>query len=98
VDESYAAAIAAAFKRKTRDEWAELLGATDACVAPVLGLDEAPEHPHMRARAVFERVDGVVQPAPAPRFSRTPGAIRRRETAGGGESGRDALRRWGVEL
>jgi alpha-methylacyl-CoA racemase len=96
-DASYTKAIAAAFKRKTRDEWAALLGATDACVAPVLHLDEAPDHPHMRAREVFVEVDGVVQPAAAPRFSRTPGAVRP-AAADGAEPGREALRRWGVEL
>jgi alpha-methylacyl-CoA racemase len=96
-DASYTDAIAAAFKRKTRDEWAALLGVTDACVAPVLHLDEAPNHPHMRARGVFEEIDGVLQPAAAPRFSRTPGAAQR-SRAGGGEAGREALRRWGVEL
>ncbi|MEA2786402.1 MAG: alpha-methylacyl-CoA racemase, partial [Candidatus Eremiobacteraeota bacterium] len=70
------AAIAAVFKQKTRDQWATLLEGTDACVAPVLSLDEAPAHPHMRARGVYRAVDGVVQPAPAPRFSRTPLARR----------------------
>lgn len=59
------------FKTKTRDEWCELLSGTDACVAPVLSWDEAPKHPHSVARDVFIEVDGVVQPAPAPRFSRT---------------------------
>ena len=59
------------FAGKTRDEWCRLLEGTDVCFAPVLGLDEAPSHPHNRARGTFVEVDGVVQPAPAPRFSRT---------------------------
>jgi alpha-methylacyl-CoA racemase len=86
--------LAAAFKRKTRDEWAAFFDGTDACVAPVLALDEAPSHPHLRDRGVYVELDGVVQPAPAPRFSRTPGEAR---PAAANEGGRDALRRWGVE-
>ena len=64
--------FAAAFKRKTRDEWTELLGHTDTCFAPVLSWAEAPHHPHIVARRSIVEVDGVYQPAPAPRFSRTP--------------------------
>ena len=64
------------FKTKTRDEWAALFEGSEACVAPVLGLGEAPNHPHNKARGTFVEVAGVVQPAPAPRFSRTPGEIR----------------------
>ena len=88
--------LAAAFKTKTRDEWAALLEKTDACVAPVLSFDEAPSHPHMRARGVYVEVGGVVQPAPAPRFSRTPGAVKPPPDAPNG-GGRETLRRWGVE-
>jgi alpha-methylacyl-CoA racemase len=66
--------LAAVFKTKTRDEWCRLLEGSDACFAPVLSLDEAPEHPHNKARGTFVTVDGIVQPAPAPRFSRTPSA------------------------
>ena len=65
------AIVAAKIKQKTRDEWTALLEGTDACYAPVLSYDEAPQHPHARARNAFIEVDGVVQPAPAPRFSRT---------------------------
>jgi alpha-methylacyl-CoA racemase len=65
------AEIATAFASRTRDEWAEVFAGTDACVAPVLSLAEAPLHPHLAARGTFVEVDGVVQPAPAPRFSRT---------------------------
>ena len=64
--------MAALFRSKTRDEWCVLLEETDACFAPVLDLDEAPQHPHNRARETFVEIGGVVQPAPAPRFSRTP--------------------------
>jgi alpha-methylacyl-CoA racemase len=70
-------AWAALFRTKSRDEWTALLEHTDACVAPVLDWTEAPAHPHMAARQTFVTVDGVEQPAPAPRFSTTPGAIQR---------------------
>ncbi|MCF7768959.1 CaiB/BaiF CoA transferase family protein [Achromobacter pulmonis] len=63
--------LADAFRKKTQEQWCELLGTTDVCVAPVLSLDQAADHPHMRERKVFIEVDGVMQPAPAPRFSRT---------------------------
>jgi alpha-methylacyl-CoA racemase len=69
------AQLAAAFRTRTRAEWEAILGGTDACFAPVLSLAEAPEHPHNAARKTFVAVDGVIQPAPAPRFSVTPGAI-----------------------
>ncbi|MDR2188129.1 MAG: CoA transferase [Azonexus sp.] len=63
--------IAARFKQKTRDEWAAIVETSDACASPVLSFHEAPNHPHMRARGTYINVDGVVQPAPAPRFSRS---------------------------
>lgn len=63
------------FERRTRDEWAALFEGTDACVAPVLSMTEAPHHPHNAERATFVEIDGVVQPAPAPRFSATPPEI-----------------------
>ncbi len=69
------AKLEALFLTRTRDEWSRLLEGTDACFAPVLTLSEAPSHPHLAARGTFVTVDGVVQPAPAPRFSRTPSAI-----------------------
>jgi alpha-methylacyl-CoA racemase len=59
------------FKTRTRDEWCAAMEGTDVCFAPVLSILEAPDHPHNRARNTFIEVDGVVQPAPAPRFSRT---------------------------
>ena len=65
------ARIAAVIRTKTRDEWAALLQTTDSCVAPVLSMTEAPLHPHNVARKAFVEVDGIVQPAPAPRFSRS---------------------------
>ncbi|MET7612466.1 CaiB/BaiF CoA-transferase family protein [Streptomyces seoulensis] len=68
--------IAARFKSGTRDEWTALFEGTDACVAPVLSLREAPHHPHLAARATFTEHDGLVQPAPAPRFSATPTRVR----------------------
>ena len=64
------------FAQRTRREWCELLEGTDACFAPVLALGEAAAHPHMAAREVFKAIDGVPCPAPAPRFSRTPSALR----------------------
>jgi alpha-methylacyl-CoA racemase len=67
--------IAAVIGTRTRDEWDQLLLGTDACYAPVLSLSEAPRHPHNAARGVFVDVDGVTQPAPAPRFSATPAEI-----------------------
>jgi alpha-methylacyl-CoA racemase len=66
------AQFAARFASRTRDEWTAVFAGTDACVAPVLSPREAPAHPHNRARETFVEVDGVTQPAPAPRFGRTP--------------------------
>jgi alpha-methylacyl-CoA racemase len=67
--------LAAVFRTRTREDWSRLLEGTDACVAPVLSPSEAPTHPHIQARATFVPVGDVLQPAPAPRFSRTPCAI-----------------------
>ena len=67
--------MAELFRTRTRDEWTALLEGTDACVAPVLSLAEAPSHPHNAARGTFTEVAGLIQPAPAPRFSATPGGI-----------------------
>jgi alpha-methylacyl-CoA racemase len=66
--------LAEAFAARARDEWAELFAESDACVTPVLTPWEAPDHPHNAARGTFTTVEGHVQPAPAPRFSRTPAA------------------------
>ncbi|MBB5373353.1 CaiB/BaiF CoA transferase family protein [Acidocella aromatica] len=65
------AKLAALFLTRPRDEWCALFEGSDACVAPVLSLDEAPRHPHNQARGAFVEIDGVIQPAPAPRFSRS---------------------------
>lgn len=64
--------LAAVFLTKTRDDWCRIMEGTDVCFAPVLSIGEAPAHPHARARAAYVEVDGVAQPAPAPRFDRTP--------------------------
>jgi alpha-methylacyl-CoA racemase len=84
------------FKELTQAEWAEVFDGTDACVAPVVPLAEAPAHRHLAARGTFVERDGVTQPAPAPRFSRTA------STLGGppalpGEHTREALTAWGVD-
>jgi alpha-methylacyl-CoA racemase len=67
--------FAAIFRTRTRDEWCELMEGSDVCFAPVLSMGEAYEHPHNVARSTFVEMAGKLQPAPAPRFSRTPGAI-----------------------
>ncbi len=82
------------FKQKTRDEWCRIMEGSDVCFAPVLSMTEAPAHPHNRARGTFVEVDGVPQPGPAPRFSRTPGAIGR-PPAAPGQHTEEALRDWG---
>jgi alpha-methylacyl-CoA racemase len=83
------------FKSRTRAEWCALFEGSEACVAPVLSPWEAPEHPHLKARGTFVEVDGVVQPAPAPRFSRTPAATPKRPPRLG-EHSREALAAWGI--
>jgi alpha-methylacyl-CoA racemase len=83
------------FKMRTRDEWCELLEGTDACFAPVLSMAEAPHHPHNIARGSFVEVDGVVQPAPAPRFSKTP-AARPTPPEEAGADTRAVLRGWNI--
>ncbi|MFH8223334.1 CaiB/BaiF CoA transferase family protein [Streptomyces sp. NPDC018057] len=69
-------AIAARFRTRTRDEWTAVFEDSDACVAPVLSLREAPHHPHLAARGTFTEHAGLTQPAPAPRFSATPATVR----------------------
>jgi alpha-methylacyl-CoA racemase len=73
--------LADIFKAKTREEWCKIMEGTDVCFAPVLTMAEAPLYPHMVARKIFINRHGVTQPAPAPRFSRTPSAIRETATA-----------------
>ncbi len=82
------------FKGKTRDEWCSIMEGTDVCFAPVLSIKEAPQHPHLAARQTFVEVAGVTQPAPAPRFSRTPGAISR-PASHAGQHTDEALGDWG---
>ncbi len=84
----------ALFKTKTRDEWNKILEGSDVCYAPVLDMGEALKHPHNVARDAYPVVEGVPQPAPAPRFSRTPGAIQR-PPCNSGEGGEEALADWG---
>jgi alpha-methylacyl-CoA racemase len=86
--------FAAVFRQKTRDEWSAIMEGTDVCFAPVLSLGESLEHPHMKARGTFVDVEGVLQPGPAPRFSRTPGKVSR-PAAARGEHTEEALRDWG---
>ena len=83
------------FLTRTRDEWRTVLEGTDACFAPVLSLADAPNHPHNVARGTFIDVDGVVQPAPAPRFSRTV-ASRPTPPEAEGQSTLSALADWGI--
>jgi alpha-methylacyl-CoA racemase len=83
--------LAAVFRTRTQAEWCRLLEGSDACFAPVLSLDEAPDHPHNKARGTFVTIDGIVQPAPAPRFSRTPSATPTPPEVANAE----VLREWG---
>jgi alpha-methylacyl-CoA racemase len=85
--------LAGIFKSKTRDEWCEIMEGTDVCFAPVLRMSEAAEHPHNVARQTFLELEGVVQPAPAPRFSRTPGAVQR-PPAHAGQHTDEVLAEW----
>jgi alpha-methylacyl-CoA racemase len=88
------AKLAARFKTRTREEWCRLLEGSDACFAPVLTLEEAPNHPHNLARGTFVEVDGIVQPGPAPRFSRTP-AGKPTPPEAPGARGNASLAHWG---
>ena len=88
------ARLAGVFAGRTRDEWCELFAGTDACVTPVLSPFEAHHHPHNAARRTFTRVGGLVQPAPAPRFSRTPAGVQG-SSPGPGEHSDAALADWG---
>ncbi|MEM6626625.1 MAG: CaiB/BaiF CoA-transferase family protein [Pseudomonadota bacterium] len=88
--------LAAILKQKTRDEWCDIMEGTDVCFAPVLSLEEAPKHAHNAARETFVEEFGIVQPAPAPRFSRTPGAVQG-APPGIGEHSDSAFEDWGVD-
>ncbi|WP_250402914.1 CaiB/BaiF CoA transferase family protein [Streptomyces cellostaticus] len=87
--------VAARFRTRTRDEWTALFEGSDACVAPVLSLREAPHHPHLAARGTFTDHGGITQPAPAPRFSATPTGVRTGPARPGADSGTVA-RDWGI--
>ena len=84
------------FKAKTRAEWCDLMEGTDVCFAPVLSLGEAPQHPHNVQRGTFLELDGVVQPAPAPRFSATPASVQR-PPAHAGQHTDEVLSEWGLD-
>ena len=86
--------LAAVFRTRTRDEWAQVFAATDSCVTPVLSLTEAHLHPHHQARGTFVERGGIVQPGPAPRFSRTP-ASNLRPPPAPGQQASEALADWG---
>ncbi len=89
------AAVAARFATRTRDEWTAVFAGSDACVAPVLSLREAPHDPHLAARGTFVEHAGITQPAPAPRFSRTPTAVRTAPARPGAGTA-DVARDWDV--
>lgn len=86
--------FAARFREKTRDEWCAVMEGSDACFAPVLSFREAADHPHNRARGAFVEVDGVIQPGPAPRFSRTPGSVKHGPPVFGAQT-ETVLSQWG---
>ncbi|MFE5901711.1 MULTISPECIES: CaiB/BaiF CoA transferase family protein [unclassified Streptomyces] len=88
-------AVAKAFLSRTRQEWTEVFDGSDACVAPVLSLDEAPSHPHLAARGTFAEHGGLTQPAPAPRFSATPGTLRTGPALPGADTA-EVARDWAV--
>jgi alpha-methylacyl-CoA racemase len=88
--------IAERFATRTQAEWAEVFEGTDACVAAVFPITEASQHPHMRAREVYVERDGLLQPSPAPRFSRTRASLTTPPTPEAGANTREALAAWGV--
>jgi alpha-methylacyl-CoA racemase len=87
--------LARVFASKRRDEWCALLEGSDACFAPVLSIEESFRHPHNLQRELFTEIEGVTQPAPSPRFSRTPGAIQGPSPAPGQHTA-SALADWGI--
>ena len=89
------ARFGAVFQTRTRDDWVQAFAGKDACIAPVLRIDEAPLHPQMQARGTFTQFDEVLHPSPAPRFSRTPASLRRPAPAAG-QHGAEILADWGV--
>ena len=93
---AHAKVLASAFRSRTRDDWARIFDGTDACVTPVLSLGEAPRHAHIKARQTFVTVDGIEQPAPAPRFSRTASEIRHGPSPDSART-RQILIDWGLD-
>ncbi|WP_426245474.1 CaiB/BaiF CoA transferase family protein [Nocardioides sp. LHG3406-4] len=86
----------ARFKERSQAEWVAVFEGTDACVAGIVPLSEAAEHPHLASRGTFVDVDGLTQPAPAPRFSRTPSALGLPPARAAGAHTREALAAWGI--
>ena len=89
------AKLAERIKTKTQAEWCAIMDGTDVCFAPILTMDEAPRHPHNAARQTFVDVEGVTQPAPAPRFSATPGVIQGPPPAIGAHTA-EVFKEWGL--
>ena len=88
--------LAEVFASKTSDEWCKIMEGTDVCFAPVLTMSDAARHPHNVARKTFIEIDGVTQPAPAPRFSRTNSALPDAPQAAGANT-REVLQSWGIK-
>jgi alpha-methylacyl-CoA racemase len=88
--------LRATFAQRTQAEWTEIFDGSDACVAPVVPLTEAYEQPHNKARGTYVEHHGLVQPAPAPRFSATPAALTTPPSRPGADT-REALAAWGVD-
>jgi alpha-methylacyl-CoA racemase len=89
--------LRAVFRTKTRDEWCAIMEGTDVCFGPVLSMEEAPRHPHNAARNTFVEVDGIVQPGPAPRFSRTKPGIQSPPSPPSPEQTDETLTAWGLD-
>ncbi|MBW2369644.1 MAG: CoA transferase, partial [Deltaproteobacteria bacterium] len=87
--------LAEIFKKKTRDQWCQMMEGTDVCFAPVLSMEEAKNHPHNQARNTFIDINGITQPAPGPRFSRTQPAVPAPPPKIG-EHNEAALADWGI--
>ncbi|HEX6248788.1 MAG TPA: CaiB/BaiF CoA-transferase family protein [Nocardioidaceae bacterium] len=94
--EELRAALAARFRERSQAEWAEVFEGSDACCTPILPLTEAAEHPHLRSRGTYVTRDGLLQPAPAPRFSRTEATLSTGPSVPGGDS-RAALEAWDID-
>ena len=88
--------LAAIFKQRTRAEWCKVFEGSDACFAPVLSIAETAAHPHNVARGALQVIDGITQPAPAPRFQGTPSPVPRPPRRSGTDTD-DVLPRWGVD-